>query len=64
MFFMLKLELTHMLIVRVNQFESPLLQSISFVLEVVVVKVDILQLQSAIPYNSRIKRFHIFISLE
>jgi hypothetical protein len=40
-----------MLIVRVYEFESPLFESVSFVLEVVVVNVDILQLQSAIPYN-------------
>jgi hypothetical protein len=40
-----------MLIVRVYEFESPLFESVSFVLEVVVVNVDFLQLQSAIPYN-------------
>jgi hypothetical protein len=41
-----------MLIVSVYEFESPLFESVSFVLEVVVVvNVDILQLQSAIPYN-------------
>lgn len=42
--FMLKLKLADMLIVSVNEFESPLFESVSFVLKVVVVKVNILQL--------------------
>lgn len=60
-FFMLKLKLAHMLIVRIDELHSSLFEPVSLVLKIMI-QVDILQLECAIAYYSCIKWFHIFIS--